>query len=144
VGLTGINPTDLIAEGLQEASAFSSAQEATASAFLFLVISAATTAGQAAGQAANGVLHLIEGSSTFAAVSPNNGKAFGHAAHGVLHLLDGSPAFAAQGVPNNGKAFGHAANGVLHLIERSPAASASLSFLSLLGFSCLLFFPSLG
>ena len=141
MGLTGINPTDLIAEGLQEAPAFSSAQEAPASTFLFLAISAATATGQAAGQAANGVLHLIEGSPAASTVSSNNGQAFGHTAHGVLHLIEGPPAFAAHGVPNNGQAFGHAAHGVLHLIEGSPAASA---FLSLLGFPSLLFFPSLG
>ena len=71
MGLTGINPTRLITEGLQEAPAASAAQEAAASAatFLFLVIPAATT-----GQAAH------------------KGQALGHAAHGVLHLIEGSAA----------------------------------------------------
>ena len=70
MGLTGINPTRLITEGLQEAPAASAAQEAAASAatFLFLVIPAA------AGQAAH------------------KGQALGHAAHGVRHLIDGSSA----------------------------------------------------
>jgi hypothetical protein len=148
-GAEWVNPTGFVTEGLQEAPAASAAQEAAASAatFLFLVISAAAGQaahkGQALGHAAHGVLHLIEGSTAFAAAS-NNGQAFGHAAHGVRHLIDGSTAFAAHGVPDNGQAFGHAAHGVLHLIEGSPAASALLSFLSLLGFPWLLLFPPLG
>ena len=129
MGLSGINPTNLIAGGLQEAST---------TAATFLVISAAT--GQAASQAAHGVRHLIDGSPAFAfAASSNKGQAFGHASHGVLHLIDRSFAFAAQGVPNNGHAFGHAAHGVRHLIDGSPASV----FLSLLSLFSLLLFPSL-
>ena len=73
MGLTGINPTWLITEGLQEAPAASAAQEAAASAatFLFLVIPAA------AGQAAH------------------KGQALGHAAHCVLHLIEWSSAASA-------------------------------------------------
>ena len=64
---------------------------AASAATFFLVISAA------AGQAAHGVLHLLDGSTAaFAAASTqdaaDNGQALGHAAHGVLHLLDGSTA----------------------------------------------------
>ncbi len=70
--------------GLQEASG-----ETTAATFLFIV-SATTNNGKAFGHAAHGVLHLVNGSSTFFAISANNGKAFGHAAHGVLHLINGS------------------------------------------------------
>ncbi len=88
MGLSGINPTNLIPEGLQEAPG----EASTAATFLFVAVSSDN--GQAFGHAAHGVLHLIEGSPAALAVSSDNGQAFGHAAHGVLHLVEGSPASA--------------------------------------------------
>jgi len=82
VRLTGINLTDLVSTGLQEAPG----EPAT----LLFVVATSTNKGQALGHAAHGVLHLINGASPFFAISANNGQAFGHAARGVLHLINGS------------------------------------------------------
>ena len=78
-------------------------------------------AGQAAGEAAHGVLHLVERPSTALAA----GQAAGEAAHGVLYLVE-RPSTALL-------AAGEAAHGVLHLIEGPPPPSL-LSFFSLLSF----------
>jgi hypothetical protein len=74
-------------------------------------------------------LHLIERAAAFTT---------GEAAHGILHLIEGSSSFTVSS--DNREALGHAAHGVLHLVEGS---SSTFLFLSLLGFLCLLGFPSL-
>ena len=109
--------------------------EGPASAIFLLVIISSTTGqsadnGQAFGDTTDGVLHLIDGPSSFV-ISSDNRQALGHAAHGVLYLIKWSTT----------TTTGQTAHGVLHLIKRSSSAFLFLlGFLSLLG---LLGFPSL-
>ena len=98
-------------------------------AAIVVIFVVSATAGQAAGETANGVLHLVDGPASSFVISSDNGQAFGHAANGVLHLLDGAAAFTFVISSDNRQAFGDAANGVLDLIDGS--ASTAFFLLSL-------------
>src|SRR5829696_4950612 len=137
-----------------EDAAEQTASSATATIVLVLVLVVATlllaallATEQSAGEAAHGVLHLVDRTSALATGQPTGestdgvlhlverapaalvaaGQPAGEAAHGVLHLVERTSALA------TGQPTGESTDGVLHLVER--AATALLLFAFLLAFA---------
>src|SRR5829696_3188193 len=114
-----------------EDAAEQTASSATATIVLVLVLVVATlllaallATEQSAGEAAHGVLHLVDRAPAALVAA---GQPAGEAAHGVLHLVERTSALA------TGQPTGESTDGVLHLVER--AAPALLLFAFLLAFA---------
>ena len=109
-GPIAADPTDNLATRLEAA-----AEQPTSAAVVVVVVhrrrSSPPPPVRPPVEAADRVLHLIDGAAAFAAA----GQAAGEATHGVLHLVDGTAAFAAS------ETAGEATDRILHLVDGAAA-----------------------